>query len=458
MEKGADWRNTFPKPMSTPPTIASRRLRRIRLLAITILVLSASPSLAAAQGEEEVVASVVFSLGVVLLAAKFGGDLAMRAKQPAVLGELLIGVVVGNLPIIGFDGLAYLASDPNIGLLASLGVLVLLFEVGLESTVREMLEVGLSALLVALIGVGAPFALGWLVGIWLLPDESAYVHAFLGAALSATSVGITARVLQDLRRGHTVEARIILGAAVIDDVLGLVILAVVAGIIRAAEAGGTLALSSIVWILAKAIIFLVGSLALGLYLSPRLFHLASRLQGRGILIAVGLSFCFLMAWLASLIELAPIVGAFAAGLILENVHYRDFIQRGEHPLDELIQPVSAFLAPIFFVVMGLRTDLRSFAMPGTLGLALALTLAGIIGKQLCSLGVIGRGIDRLSVGIGMIPRGEVGLIFANVGATLTYHGHPIIEASTYSAIVVVVILTTLITPPALRFSLRRERG
>lgn len=439
------------------PTAAPLRLLRIGSLTLLLAAIT-KPALATSDGHEEPIASVVLAIGIILLAAKLGGDLATRTGQPAVLGELLVGIVLGNLPLVGYQGLAYLASDPNIDLLAGLGVLVLLFEVGLESTVGEMLAVGASSFLVALLGVIAPFVLGWLVGAWLLPEASTYTHAFLGAALSATSVGITARVLQDLRRAHTVEARIILGAAVIDDVLGLVILAVVTGAIRAAETGGTLAFSQVAWIFGKAFIFLVASLALGVYLSPRLFQLASHLQGRGVLLAVGLAFCFLLSWLSSEIGLAPIVGAFAAGLILENVHYRDFVKRGEHALDELIQPISAFLAPIFFVVMGLRTDLRSFATPGAFRLAVALTIVGIVGKQLCSLGVLGRGIDRLSVGIGMIPRGEVGLIFANVGAALTFHGRPIITPSTYSAIVVVVIFTTLITPPALRFSLRRKRA
>ena len=170
----------------------------------------------------------------------------------------------------------------------------------------------------------------------------------------------------------------------------------------------------------------------------------------------GLAFCFLLSWLASAIGLAPIVGAFAAGLILEEVHYRDFTDRGEHELEELIQPISAFLVPVFFVLMGMRTDLASFAQPGVLGLAAALTVAAIVGKQACSFGVLGKGIDRLSVGIGMIPRGEVGLIFANIGLTLTIGGERIVDAAAYSAVVVMVIVTTMVTPPALKWSLGRK--
>ncbi|HMI94585.1 MAG TPA: cation:proton antiporter, partial [Polyangiales bacterium] len=302
-----------------------------------------------------------------------------------------------------------------------------------------------------------PFALGWGVGALLLPEASAYVHAFLGATLTATSVGITARVLQDLGKTDTREARIILGAAVIDDVMGLVVLAVVTGVIAAADHGTTISSWAIALILLKALAFLAGSLIIGVNLSPRVFALASHLKARGVLLAVALSFCFALAWLAGLIGLAPIVGAFAAGLILEQVHYRDFTERGEHQLEEMIQPISAFLVPVFFVLMGMHTDLASFARLDVLGLAGALTLAAIAGKQVCYFGVAARGIDRLTVGLGMIPRGEVGLIFANIGLTLTIQGEPVIDAATYSAVVIVVIVTTMVTPPLLKWSVSRQR-
>jgi len=366
-------------------------------------------------GHVDPVTPVILFVAIILLAAKLGGDLVMRLGQPAVLGELLIGVVLGNLALTGISWFEPIKVDASVDMLARIGVLILLFEVGLESTVAQMLKVGLSSFLVAALGVAAPFGLGWTIGAWLLPGSSYLVHMFLGATLTATSVGITARVLQDLGRSQSNEARIILGAAVIDDVLGLVILAVVSGIILATDRGDVLSYGAVGLILGKATIFLVGSLVLGVFLSPKLFHLASKLKARGVLLALGLSFCFLLAWLSSVIGLAPIVGAFAAGLILEDLHYRDFVEKGEHTLEELIHPISSFLVPIFFVLMGMRTDLRSFADPKIIGLAVALTVAAIIGKQLCSAGVIGRGIDRISVGIGMVPRGEVGLIFANIG-------------------------------------------
>ncbi len=423
---------------------------------VVACLLAAVPAHASeGSGHADPVASLALWLVVILLAAKLGGDLAVRIGQPAVLGELVIGVVLGNLTLAGFSGFEPIKTDTFVDMFARVGVLVLLFEVGLESTVGQMLKVGPSALLVAVLGVLAPFGLGWAVGAWLLPSHGPYVHAFIGATLTATSVGITARVLKDLGRSQSNEARVILGAAVIDDVLGLVILAVVTGVIAAADRGGSLAPVDILWMLGKAAGFLVVSLALGVLFSKKLFSLASRLRARGVLLAISLAFCFLLSWISSLIGLAPIVGAFAAGLILESAHYRDFVDQGEHPLEELIHPISSFLVPIFFVVMGMRTDLRSFAQPGVLGLAAALTVGAILGKQVCSMGVLGKGVDRLTVGIGMVPRGEVGLIFANIGLTLSIGGRRIVDEATFSAIVAMVIVTTMVTPPALKWSLER---
>ncbi len=406
-------------------------------------------------GHGDPVAPVVLGLTIILVAAKLGGELAVRVGQSAVLGELLVGVLLGNLALLGYSGLDPLWTDPTIDMLARLGVLVLLFEVGLESTVGQMLKVGLPSLVVATLGVVTPFALGWAVGAWLLPSHSVYVHAFLGATLCATSVGITARVLKDMGRLQTREARIILGAAVLDDVMGLVVLAVVTGMIAAADNGASFSFASVAAIVLKAAAFLVVSLFLGVRLSPKVFELASRLHAHGVLLALGLAVCFFLSWVANLMGLAAIVGAFAAGLILESVHYRGFVDRGEHPLEDLIHPISGFLAPVFFVLMGLRTDLRFFAGPDVVRLAVGLIVAAIVGKQACSLGVWGQGVRRLSIGLGMIPRGEVGLIFANIGVGLTLGGEPIIDRGIFSAVVVMVIVTTLVTPIALKFSLER---
>jgi Kef-type K+ transport system membrane component KefB len=425
--------------------------------ATAFLGVAATALTAEGVGHGDPVAPLVLSLAALLVSAKVGGEIATRLRQPAVLGELIAGIVLGNLTGIGIHTFERLKTEPTLSLLAALGVLLLLFEVGLESTVAQLLKVGMSALLVAVLGVISPFLLGWMIGAWLLPEAGPYVHAFLGAPLCATSVGITARVFQDLGASRTPEARIILGAAVIDDVLGLVILAAVTGAIVAASRGATVSVAGIGWTAAKAAIFLVASLAIGVFLAPRTFALAATLRTRGVLLTIGLSLCFFLSWLADRIELAPIVGAFAAGLILEDVHYRDFVSRGERPLEDLIRPLSDFLVPIFFVLMGLRTDLRAFVEPGAVGLAAALTVAAIAGKQVCSLGVLTSGIDRLVIGIGMIPRGEVGLIFANVGMGLILNGTPIIDSRVFSAVVLTVVVTTLITPPALRWSLSRRR-
>jgi Kef-type K+ transport system membrane component KefB len=396
-------------------------------------------------------------LAVLLLAAKLGGELATRLKQPAVLGELLAGILLGNLPFGDVQLFAALARNETIEIIAGLGALILLFEVGLEATVKQMLEVGLTSVLVAVLGVVLPFAFGWGVGAWLLPGASPYLHAFLGATLTATSVGITARVLQDLGASGTQEARIILGAAVIDDVLGLIILGAASGAVAAASQGAPFSMMSVARITAAAALFLVGALVIGVLAAPRLYSVASLLQVRGVLVTVSLSLCFLLAWAASLIGLAPIVGAFAAGLVLEDVHFKDFVGRGERTLEELIRPISDVLVPIFFVHMGLRTDLSAFTRPGALELATALIVVAIIGKQACALGVTVPGVNRLAVGIGMIPRGEVGLIFAGVGARIMLDGVPLISPPAFAAVVLMVIVTTLVTPPALKWSLARVR-
>jgi Kef-type K+ transport system membrane component KefB len=440
------------------PDTRNKLIARALLVSVLILVpvFATAQTHDAAGAHADPVTPVVLALTIILAAAKLAGHLAVRMGQPAVLGELVAGVVLGSVDLVGIGWFHRIEADPGVDILARLGVVILLFEVGLESTVRDMLKVGLPSVLVAVLGVLAPFALGWGVSAWLLPDRSAYVHAFLGATLTATSVGITARVLQDLHRSQSAEARVILGAAVIDDVLGLIILAVVAGVIAAADRGGALSYAEIGLVLGKAVAFLFGALLLGVWLSPRLFNLAARLSGRGVLLVTALVFCFALAYLASVIGLAPIVGAYAAGLILEDVHFRPFAGRGEQQLEHLVHPISTFLVPVFFVIMGMRVDLSAFARTDVLGLAAVLTLAAIVGKQACSLGVVDRSLDRLSIGIGMIPRGEVGLIFANIGLGLSLAGQPIVDDGIFSAVVIMVIVTTMATPPLLKWSLARR--
>jgi Kef-type K+ transport system membrane component KefB len=414
------------------------------------------------------VTPVLLGISIILLAAKVGGDLMVRIRQPAVLGELLVGVVLGNLVLFGFDGLEFLrpvikgeeggqvatgaTAAIVLDILARIGVILLLFEVGLESNIHDMRKVGASSFLVATLGVVVPMLLGWGASRWLLPEETWHVHLFIGATLCATSVGITARVLKDLGKTDTAEAKIVLGAAVIDDVLGLVVLAVVQAII----VQGTASPLEVAIIVGKAIGFLIGAVVLGEWLSPRLFGIAARLRVHGMLVVTGLLFCFAMSWIASLVGLAPIVGAFAAGLILDEKHYEKLRASDERSLEEWVIPIATLLVPIFFVMMGFQVDLRSFLDPSVLLLATGITVAAIVGKQVCGLGVTERGLDRMSVGIGMIPRGEVGLIFAAIGQRLVDNGHPVISPAVYTAIVVMVMVTTLITPPLLSWSMTRR--
>lgn len=403
---------------------------------------------------------ILIGLAGMLIVAKLGGELFERIGQPAVLGELIGGIVIGNLVLIGFTAAEPLKTDGIVGALAQIGVILLLFEVGLESSLGEMLEVGWSSLFVAVAGVVAPFFLGWGVSAYFLPNESRLVHVFIGSVLCATSVGITARVLKDLGKLTLRESRIILGAAVIDDVIGLLILALVMGAVSATMAGGSLSLVHLVWLAAKTVAFFVSAFAIGHYAVPHIFRGAGKFRSRGVLLVLSISFCFWLSWLATKVDLATIVGAFAAGLVLEEAHFKLFKERGEHDLRELLEPVTTFLVPIFFVQMGMKVDLRVFVRPQLLGFAVALTLAAIVGKQICSLAVAERGLNRLAIGLGMIPRGEVGLIIAGIGATLMLPNaagiaEPVIGPATFGAVVIMVIVTTLVTPPLLKWALGR---
>lgn len=444
---------------------------RVLLAALAILAFCPGP-LRAAEGSGHVdpVAPVLMALIIILGVAKLGGELFVRIGQPAVLGELIGGVVLGNLILLHpgwtfLEPLRVTTLQENwaiiIDALARLGVIILLFEVGLESTVRDMLKVGASSLFVAVLGVIAPFGLGFGVS-WLLIRELPaglvgiappgfslyYVHLFIGAVLCATSVGITARVLKDLNKLKTRESTIILGAAVIDDVLGLLLLAVISGVVTSAEMGQPPDLPSVGRLIGVAVLFLVGSLIAGVALIPRIMTQLARLRTAGMMLISSLLFAFAFSYLANAAGLAAIVGAFAAGLILEEVHFKGF--REEITIEVLLRPVATFLVPIFFVLMGIQVRLETFADFSVLGVAAGLTIAAIIGKQICGLGVREQGLDRLTVGIGMIPRGEVGLIFAEIG-----RGLKVIDAGTFSAVVIMVIVTTLITPPLLKLSLAR---
>lgn len=435
-------------------------------------VLVCIPGAMASDGavHEDPIAPLLVALIVILAAAKGGGELFERLGMPAVLGELVGGIFIGNLVLINpawnfMEPLRLVSLEANWAIiidgLARLGVIILLFDVGLESTVKGMLKVGLSSFIVAILGVIAPFLLGFGVS-WIfireIPPQIAasmpagfsihYIHLFIGCVLCATSVGITARVFQDLGRLHTREAQIILGAAVIDDILGLIVLAVVSSIVSAAELGQSVQVGSIFKLIAVAVLFLGGALTAGTFLIPKVMKQLAKLRTAGIMLISSLCLAFFLSYLADLAGLAAIVGAFAAGLLLEKVHFQGF--REDIDIFDLIKPVATFLVPIFFVLMGIQVRLESFANISVLGIAAGLTVAAIIGKQICAYGALGKGLNRTSIGIGMIPRGEVGLIFASIGRSLK-----VVDSATFSAIVIMVIVTTLVTPPLLKVSLTR---
>lgn len=446
----------------------------IALIATLVFDLfAASPARAASGGEIAHSALLFLWIAIILVAAKIG-CLVDRVGQPMVLGELLMGIALGNLGLIGITWLEPMRIDQTIGFLAELGVVILLFQIGLESSVQNLLKVGVRATLVAVVGVVVPFVLGtWLVGPWLLPGLSFNAYLFLGATLTATSVGITGRVFRDLGRLQMPEAQIVLGAAVIDDVLGLVILAVVSAIVSSGALDGV----GLAVILAKAVAFLGGALLMGQLAAPRISRIFARIHtGVGMKFTLVISTCLVFAFVAQLMDLAPIVGAFAAGLVLDEVHFRDFdrpeydrdieqalqaadadtrarmervlAHHHEKHMEHLIEPVGHFLVPFFFVVTGMHVKLDLLFNVHALTIALALTVAAVVGKLVS--GLAAGPLDRWLIGWGMVPRGEVGLIFAAVGSSLG-----VISPEVFSVIVIMVILTTLITPGILARLLMR---
>ena len=398
-------------------------------------------------------------LALIIVAAKLGGELLGRLGQPPVLGELLVGVLLGNLPLFGITVLEPLRDSSMLRVVAEIGAILLLFEVGVESDLFQLLAVGWSSLVVAMLGVLAPMILGYVVSSQLLPDTSWLTHLFVGGTLTATSVGITARVLKDLGKANSKEAQIILGAGITDDVIGLVVMAVVSGLVTAASGGGGgVSPGSVLWIVVMASVFLILAVVVGRFWSQRIFVHAAKLQVPGVLLGLCLCFCFVVAAISGFVGLAPIVGAFAAGIVLDEVHYQPFRERGERKVEELLFPITTLIVPVFFVMMGFRVDVKSFASPAVLGFAALITLVAIVGKQICGLGVLERGLDCLAIGVGMIPRGEVGLIFAGMGATLTLAGKPVLSPTTFSALVLMIMLTTFITPPLLKLAFERKRS
>lgn len=413
-----------------------------------------------------VLAAVLLSLVVIYLASKVGGEISNRFGLPPVLGELVSGVVVGvsvlhllvfpeggadgsNLIITFLQGTADLTPEAAAGVLAAqsevvsvlaeLGVIILLFEIGLESNLKDLMAVGIQASVVAVVGVVVPFTAGT-VGLMTLFGIDALPAIFAGAALTATSIGITSKVLSELGRLNSREGQIILGAAVIDDVLGIIVLAVVASLAK----NGAVDVSKVVYLIISASAFLLGAIALGNFFNKSFVAIADKLKTRGELVIPAFIFAFLMAYLAAAIQLEAILGAFAAGLVLEETDKRKELQKQ-------ICPIADMLVPIFFVTVGAKTDLGVLnpAIPSNregLILATFLILVAILGKVVTGFVVFGQpGINRLAIGVGMIPRGEVGLVFLGIGSSIGILSKPL-EA----AIIMMVILTTFLAPPLLR--------
>ncbi|MFY9586873.1 MAG: cation:proton antiporter, partial [Actinomycetota bacterium] len=380
------------------------------------------------------VGELLLRLAVALLAARVAAEIAERLRQPAVLFEIAAGVILGPSLL----GLVH--GEETIRMLGELGAVLLLFEVGLHMDLRELGRVGRSALQVAAIGVVTPMVLAYPVLRAL--DVSPRISIFLAAGITATSVGITARVFSDLRALASTEARTVLGAAVADDVAGLVILAIVVG----AESESGVAVGSLAGTIGFALLFLVAATVIGVWLVPRVIgrlSRASRTDGTSMILALVVALA--LAGAASDVKLAPVVGAFVAGLAVGPSGRRDEIQRR-------LQPIGHMLIPLFFLYIGIDTELKSFTQGRVLLIAAALTAIAVIGKIVAGLGVKRGSADRLLVGIAMIPRGEVGLIFASIG--LSQH---FLDPRSHSILVVTVMASTVVSPALIRARVRHVR-
>lgn len=421
---------------------------------------------AAEADEPIVVAGVLLSLVVIYLASKIGGEICARINLPPVLGDLVGGVVVGVsvlkllvFPEGGEDastsvimnflqsttGLepeavvaTFQAQSEVIAILAELGVIILLFEIGLESELKELIKYGPQAAIVAVVGVVAPFAAGT-VGLITLFNVATIPAIFAGAALTATSIGITAKVLAEIGRLSAKEGQIIIGAAVLDDILGIIVLAVVASLVKTGE----VEVANIAYLIVSAGAFLVGVILLGRFLSPYYVAMVKELKTRGPLLISALIIAFVLSYVGAAIRLEAILGAFAAGLVLGETEK-------QQELEEQVVPVADVFVPIFFVVVGAKTNLGVLnpAVPSNregLIIAAFLIVVAIIGKVIAGFTVLQPDTNRLAIGIGMIPRGEVGLVFAGVGSA-----SGALSESLEAAIIMMVILTTFVAPPLLR--------
>ncbi|MGK7888941.1 MAG: cation:proton antiporter [Leptolyngbyaceae cyanobacterium] len=438
----------------------------------TSYLLAAAPE--AEQGPL-VLAGVLLSLVSIYFAAKFFGELCSRVNLPPVLGELVGGVIVGvsvlrliifpegggdasqSLIISFLQTTAGLQPESSLqvfdslsevlSVLSELGVIILLFEIGLESDLKELIRVGPQAAVVAVVGVVLPFALGTagLIAFFGTPTIPA---VFAGAALTATSIGITAKVLAEIQQLSSKEGQIIIGAAVLDDVLGIVVLAVVASLAKTGE----IDIANVLYLIAGAALFLVGAIFVGRLLSPYFVALVDQMNTRGNLILASLIFAFALSYIAAVIQLEAILGAFAAGLILAETEQAE-------ELEKQIIPIADILVPVFFVTVGARTDLSVLnpadpANRSGLIMAAFLVVIAIVGKLATGFTIFGKEkVNRVAIGVGMIPRGEVGLVFAGVGSA-----SGVLSESLEAAIIVMVIMTTFLAPPFLRVAFRPKES
>ena len=416
---------------------------------LLLLALAFPPALWAAGGESGLPDLLLVVAGM-LAAGKLFGEGAERLGLPAVLGELVAGLLLGP-SVLGIVPVGAEAGADIVRFLAELGVILLLFEVGLETDLHAMVKVGSAATAVASIGVALPFLLGYLY--WssvphpVMGDggDIGTVAIFVGATLTATSVGITARVLGDLGKMETPEARIILGAAVLDDIIGLVILSVVSGL----AAGGAISIGGVVTTFVIAGGFLVAAVVAGKVIIPGVTSRVGRMRARGVVVVFSLSFALALAAFAAKAGSALIIGAFAAGLVLKGTAHA-------HTVDSQVKPVAAVLAPIFFVTVGAAADITLLdpRQPGAgslLMIAGSLTLLAILGKMAAGWAAPWLRFDRLTVGMGMVPRGEVGLIFADVGRQAG-----LLSGPTFNAVLLMIMATTFLAPLGLKFIFGRE--
>jgi len=364
-----------------------------------------------------------------------------------VIGEIIVGIIIGNTFL--FDFLELATNIEVLSVLAELGVIFLLFAIGLETPFSELKKVGGTAMLVAVLGVIFPFVFGYLLIVYSgYPQIDAL---FIGAAMTATSVGITARVIRDMNLMNSIESKVIIGAAVIDDILGLVILAMVSGI----ASGGALDIVSIVIVAALAVLFVVAVVFVGSGMLPRVrkhapkfktLPPAIRLKRKISPLAVALIVCFGLSAMASYVGLAAIVGAFLAGMVFAE--FKDLFQ-----VEEQFGAINEFLVPFFFLYIGISVDLATFG--GVAILALLITFVAIATKFIgCGIGAYRLGAKSATIiGVGMAPRGEVGLIVASVGLSIGS-----ISGDMFSVVVFMSLLTTLIAPPLLSYAFRWKMG